>query len=699
MLTLICDCNGALALRQETFQQSLGAENPVLFFSRLCRDEMAQFIQQQGEERPPVVVGCKELGDLVSRMLAEAGWSPGHVVSSDLLYAFRTSSTPEEAHAKALHMLRAELAAYRSRRAPFGLPVNVGDRVLVASDGDGAWELCRLLAPHLRVTWLARRTQNPCQGCREGAAASAEDSRYCQQQVDHSIPTLTGALEAVSGHIGAFRAEMRLDQPINFDRCVRCLKCVDACPEGAISGDLVLDWNSCTECGDCVEACGPIGAIDLRRDRLAAGEYDQIVLDASSPQAKVRRLGVVQFEGNAAAVLNNLLGNLGQWEKLVYVENQPQRCAFRYSEFMGCGLCLDACPYGLISTTPDGTRKAADRYSCIGCGTCTAACPNEALQQVLPSDAEVFARVEEFSKDQGAVLYFCSQCGERMLEALKRHRHHIPAPIYPLEIPCLNYFTEVHALDAVGHGLRGVFLWGCAECPHTKDSRAEAKVALVNQMLASLDAVHGRVRLWRGRPDDWARILNETLETYRGLSPMGRVPSREPLPFTDRRGYIVRILEEIWRAYPAKPVSFPVDATVPYGRITVDRDRCTLCRACVGACRSHAFMATDEHLKHFPLRCTACELCVQACPESCISLSRQFVLDGQSFAFHSVVTSETLQCPRCGKPVGTKRTVEAVRAKLVGVGTSEKRLRVLMLCADCRAIESMLDLEEDSFGR
>jgi ferredoxin len=687
-----------MPLQQEIFEESLGQDNHVIAFSTLCRDEISQFIEQRGEGLPPVLVGCEQQGEMVQRILTEAGWNPAHIISADLHFAFRTSRTPEEAHEKAVRMLLAELAAYRKRRAPFGLPLDVGNRVLVVSDAEEAWGLCRQLASPFRVTQLRSRRQDPCQGCREGTATSAEEARYCQQRADYAISALSGTVESISGHIGALRVEMRLDQPIDPERCVECLRCVAACPEGAIGADLVLDWNSCTECGECVDACGAVGAIDLRRNRRAVEEYDQIVLDAASPAAAVRRLGVLLFQDNAATVLHTLLENMGQWEKPICVENQPERCAYRHTQYQGCGLCLDACPYGLISTTSDESKKTADRYSCIGCGTCTAACPNEAIQQVLPSDGEVFAKLEEFAKGSGAVLYFCSQCGQSMLEGLKRRGRHIPANIYPLEIPCLNYFTEIHALHGIRHGLKTVFLWGCVECPHTSDSRAEAKVELANKMLEALDGVGGRVRLWRGKPNDEETILNEMVAEYERLGPIGVAYSDEPLSFSDRRGYIVRSLEEIWKAQPPKRIAFPVDTTAPYGKITVAAEQCTLCSACVGTCPSRAFKATDEQLEHFPLRCTACGLCVQVCPESCIELSREFTLDESSFAFHPIVTSEMQMCPRCGKPVGTKRTIEAIQAKLMRAGESQNRLGLLTLCADCRAIQSMTNMEEEDLG-
>lgn len=58
------------------------------------------------------------------------------------------------------------------------------------------------------------------------------------------------------------------------------------------------------------------------------------------------------------------------------------------SDCIRCGLCVRACPYGVLGTDETGTPVSLTE-NCIRCGHCVAICPNGAfLHQILPTTSQ-----------------------------------------------------------------------------------------------------------------------------------------------------------------------------------------------------------------------------------------------------------------------------------------------------------------------
>jgi len=75
---------------------------------------------------------------------------------------------------------------------------------------------------------------------------------------------------------------------------------------------------------------------------------------------------------------------------------------------VGCGLCVEMCPYGapeLVQTEKGGTKARVIEALCHGCGTCVAACPQKAI------------RAQQFSDDQIMSELKSALAGERAREA------------------------------------------------------------------------------------------------------------------------------------------------------------------------------------------------------------------------------------------------------------------------------------------
>jgi ferredoxin len=128
----------------------------------------------------------------------------------------------------------------------------------------------------------------------------------------------------------------------------------------------------------------------------------------------------------------------------------------------------------------------------------------------------------------------------------------------------------------------------------------------------------------------------------------------------------------------------------PFGAVTVNKETCTLCKACIGACPEAALLDSPEAplLRFIERNCVQCGLCEKTCPENAIALVPRLLMDEKARQPVTLNEAEPFNCVKCGKPFGTRRMVEAMTGKLgthaMFAGDALKRLQ---MCGDCRVID------------
>jgi NAD-dependent dihydropyrimidine dehydrogenase PreA subunit len=125
----------------------------------------------------------------------------------------------------------------------------------------------------------------------------------------------------------------------------------------------------------------------------------------------------------------------------------------------------------------------------------------------------------------------------------------------------------------------------------------------------------------------------------------------------------------------------------------IDKDKCTMCLSCVGACPEAALADNPEapQLRFIEKNCVQCGLCVTTCPEDALALEpRLWLADGGKARKQLRVLNEAqpYACIKCGKPFGTQKGIEQMIVKLAGhsmfKGAAAERLK---MCGDCRVID------------
>jgi ferredoxin len=158
-----------------------------------------------------------------------------------------------------------------------------------------------------------------------------------------------------------------------------------------------------------------------------------------------------------------------------------------------------------------------------------------------------------------------------------------------------------------------------------------------------------------------------------------------------KRTLTMLALRHLHASAPEPVDILPLPQGAPFGSIEVDVEGCTLCLACVGACPTGALLDNpDAPMVRFSEdACIQCGLCRTTCPESVVALVPRLNFSEAARSPVLIKEEEPFHCVRCGKPFGTKSSIERVVAQLgehsMFVG-DEGALERIKMCEDCRVV-------------
>jgi ferredoxin len=356
-----------------------------------------------------------------------------------------------------------------------------------------------------------------------------------------------------------------------------------------------------------------------------------------------------------------------------------------------CNRCLFLCPTGAIA--PAGDHVAIDAFVCAGCGQCAAVCPTGAAAYALPPADTLIRRLRTllttYREAGGAhpvVLIHDDTHGTPLIHALARFGDGLPANALPVAV---NEVTQVGLetiAAAFAYGVSALRLLLRAKPRHDVTGLTRT-LALAEPILVGLGFGAGRVStIETDDPDALGAAL-------RAIDPAEGAPRPASFaPAGGKRELLRLALRELQRAAPAPVDVVPLPAGAPFGKVEINVEGCTLCLACVSACPTGALGDDPEKptLRFSEDACVQCGLCKATCPEKVITLVPQLDFRAATAQARVLKQEEPFCCIRCGKPFGTRSTIERVTAKLAGkhwmFRGEESRLDVLKMCDDCRVI-------------
>jgi ferredoxin len=613
-----------------------------------CRSELARF-RDAATHGGELLVTCTQETPIFNE-IAEETQNPPHLTFVNIRETAGWSKDAAQAGAK----MAALIAAAAEPQPAVPIVSLESDGVILVYGRDAqAIETARLLKDTLDVTVLIH------------------DAREATPPRVTEFPVVKGKIRSATGHLGAF--ELTIDDYAAPAPSSRSAFVFGTSRDGAVSKcDLILDLSG---------GAALFPAADLRDGYLRA--------DPGDPAAVLR----------AVLKARDLVG---VFDKPRYVDFAEDLCAHSRSRIVGCRRCLDLCPTGAI--TPNGDHVAFDAAICAGCGQCAAACPTGAAGYALPPADMLMRKLRTLltayrqAGGRDAVLLFHDEDhGTAMIDALARHGDGLPATVLPVAV---NEVTQV-GLDAVAaafaYGASAVRLLVRAKPRHDIAGLART-IGLAAPVLQALGFDGERVATIE-TDDPFA--LGEVLYAIGTLRAVER-----PATFAaqGRSREVTRLaLRQLHGVAPAPVDVVPLPAGAPFGTVEVNVEGCTLCLSCVSACPTGALGDEPERpaLRFNEDACVQCGLCKATCPEKVITLKPQLDFRAATAASRLIKAEEPYHCVSCGKPFGTKSSVERVLAKLEGkhwmFKNSEKRLNVIRMCADCR-VNAMVEDQFDPFA-
>lgn len=633
---MLCDCERTMKLDAKAIGNALGLNEPLETCSHLCRAEVDKFADALSTNEP-LLVACTQEAPLFRELAEEAG-KADHVAFTNI----RERAGWTDSKGKTAPKMAALLAeACLDTAAPGAMPLVSDGLCLVYGAGQQALDIARKLNTRLNVSLMLTDVSD----------------LIPPGVVD--VPIYRGRISAAAGHFGAF--------------------------EVVVDGYAPAMPSSRSELG-----------FVMARD--GASSTCSVILDLSGGDALFssheKRDGYFRVDpGNPVALAEAMfeISDLaGEFEKPIYVRYDEDICAHSRSTQIGCSNCLDVCPASAITSAGDIVEF--DHAVCGGCGACSSVCPTGAVTYMMPQRDDLTRRVQALLStyfDAGgkkpALLVHDERHGADMIGAVSRFGRGLPADCIPVTV---NEVTQI------GHDWMAVaFASGAAAITFLADPKKldeltglQSQIELMHALLDGMGyGTGGRLQIIDDADPDAVESALWDGGQADGIKPQNFAP----LP--GKRETARTALAALNAEAPAPQEIITLPAGSPYGRISVNTEGCTLCLSCVSACPAGALSdnADKPSVRFTEQACVQCGLCRNTCPESVITLEPRYSFSPEALSPSILHEEEPFECISCGKPFGTKSTIERIVAQLAGkhsMFADEDSQKLIKMCDNCRIV-------------
>jgi ferredoxin len=661
----VCSCNRTVGIDAKALAAALKSSEPLVLHESLCRKDAAAFQAALGDAE--VIVACTQEATLFGELAEQAG-ARAQLKFVNVREHAGWGAKPAEATPKIAALVA--LAALPEPEPVPAVEFKSGGELLIIGPADAALDWAERLQGQLNVSVLATQAG--------------------ELPLERKYPVWSGRVTKLEGWLGAFDVEWRQENPIDLELCTRCNACVRACPESAIGYDYQVDLDKCKAHRACVTACGAIGAIDFSRSEAGRQERFDMVLDLSrqpilrlhQPPQGYLAPGADPLEQALAA--QQLTTLVGEFEKPRFFRYREKICAHSRSSKAGCNQCIDVCSSGAIRA--DGDYVKVEPHLCAGCGGCATVCPSGAMTYAYPQVPDLGMRLKTLLgtyRDAGGkdacIVFHDAELGRRAVLEHGR-RQGLPARVIPFECFHVASIGIDLVLGAIAYGASQVRILVTDKVADSYVAALERQLGYAQTILSALGYGGAHLGIVRG------------LAALGALAPAQSVAKAAVFNLSpEKRTTLDFAIDHLAKHAPTPQDLIALAAGAPFGAITVNKDTCTLCKACIGACPEAALLDSPEapRLRFIERNCVQCGLCASTCPEDAIRLVPRLAIGAQAKEAVTLNEADPFNCVRCGKPFGTRQMVENMLGKLGGHSMFAGGTRRLQMCGDCRVVDMM----------
>ncbi|MGL4714067.1 MAG: 4Fe-4S binding protein, partial [Shewanella sp.] len=366
------------------------------------------------------------------------------------------------------------------------------------------------------------------------------------------------------------------------------------------------------------------GAAELSLVSIRKPHFD-IVLDLSNTAClNLEMLPPGYFYvGHDAEKLEDALSQIpdlvGQFDKPRYVKINPDICAHDRNGINGCNRCLNFCPADAISSV--AKKIEIDPYLCHGAGSCTSACPTGAISYDLPTPQalhsylnKIISRFREQAQTAPVILFHDNAVGAELIT------DDLAGDIIPVALEEITVASLDHWLSVLAWGARQVLILNTDTTAPTLTQMLKGELSLANSILDEMGQPQRITLIDPSMLADLQSMLDISLDW----------PVIVPATFTPttKRNTLFEAVDHL-NSQAGEINTCLSLSNIPFGKVNVNVEKCTLCMSCVAICPTMALQdGGDKPALYFTEQnCVQCGLCEAACPEKVISLTPHINFD------------------------------------------------------------------------